>query len=100
MAAYIQLEDRNQVVAWLKSGAEEAGYAATIEPILSKSCTACQNPASGLPLPDLTSFDKVQQVAEVDLGQSLHTLMKLSHIHLFGIGLLLLGIGLIFRLAA
>ena len=41
----------------------------------------------------------VQQVAEVDLGESLHTLMKLSHIHLFGIGLLLFTVGMIFRLA-
>jgi hypothetical protein len=53
-----------------------------------------------LPVPDLTSFAAVQQVAEVDLGESLHTLMKLSHIHLFGIGLLLFCVGLIFRLAA
>ena len=36
----------------------------------------------------------------MDTGVALHTLMKLSHIHLFGIGLILLGIGLIFRLAS
>ena len=33
------------------------------------------------------------------MGESLHTLMKLSHIHLFGIGILLLAVGLIFRLS-
>lgn len=99
MAAYIQLDNRNEVVAWLKSGAGEAEYATRIEPILSTSCTVCHNPESGLDVPDLTSFTAVQQVAEVDLGQSLHTLMRLSHIHLFGIGILALAIGLIFRLS-
>jgi hypothetical protein len=34
------------------------------------------------------------------MGESLHTLMKLSHIHLFGTGILLLAVGLIFRLSA
>ncbi len=48
----------------------------------------------------LTTFEGIKLVANVDTGESLHTLMKLSHIHLFGIGLVALGIGLIFRLAA
>lgn len=100
MAGYIQLDDRNEIVAWLKSGAGQEAYAATVEPILIKSCTVCHNPASGLSVPDLTTYNGVQQVAEVDLGQSLHTLMRLSHIHLFGIGILALAIGLIFRLAS
>ena len=37
------------------------------------------------------------KVAQVDTGTSLTTLVKLSHIHLFGIGLLLLAVGMIFR---
>jgi len=35
----------------------------------------------------------------VDTGVSLHSLMKVSHIHLFGIALVALAIGLIFRFA-
>jgi len=35
----------------------------------------------------------------VDTGVSLHSLMKVSHIHLFGIGLVALAIGLVFRFA-
>ena len=99
MAAYIDTDARNEIVAWLKSGASAGGYESAVQPILERSCTGCHNPGSGLPVPDLTTFAAVQQVAEVDLGQSLHTLMKLSHIHLFGIGLLLFAVGLIFRLA-
>jgi hypothetical protein len=100
MAGYIQqIEDRNQIVAWLKDGGSEAGYSNLIRPILEKSCLQCHSPVSGLKIPDFTTYAGIRVVAKVDTGESLHTLMKLSHIHLFGIGLVALGIGLIFRLA-
>jgi hypothetical protein len=100
MAGYLQqLEDRHQIVAWLKDGASEKGYNARIRPILEKTCLQCHSPASGLKVPDLSTYEGIRAVAGVDTGESLHTLMKLSHIHLFGIGLVALGIGLIFRLA-
>ena len=50
-------------------------------------------------IPDLTNYAEVSKVAHVDTGQSLFTLVKLSHIHLFGIGLILFGVGYIFCLA-
>ena len=101
MAAYVQQdEDRYEIVAWLKSGAPESGYRTTVRPILERSCLQCHSPAAGLKIPDLSTYAAIKTVADVDTGESLHTLMKLSHIHLFGIGLVALGIGLIFRLAA
>lgn len=101
MAGYVERdEDRYEIVAWLKSGAPVSGYRTTVFPILERSCLQCHSPASGLRLPDLSTYAAIKTVANVDTGQSLHTLMKLSHIHLFGIGLVALGIGLIFRLAA
>ena len=101
MAGYVQQdEDRYEIVAWLKSGAPESGYRTVVRPILERSCLQCHSPASGLKIPDLSTYAGIKTVADVDTGESLHTLMKLSHIHLFGIGLVALGIGLIFRLAA
>jgi len=101
MAGYLQqLEDRNQIVAWLKDGGSEQAYDAVIRPILEKTCLQCHSPASGLNIPDLSTYEGIRVVADVDTGESLHTLMKLSHIHLFGIGLVALGIGFIFRLAS
>lgn len=99
MAGYIALEDRHHVIEWLKSGAPEQGYAARIRPILEKSCLTCHSPVSGLKVVDLTTFAGVRTVANVDTGASLLSLVKLSHIHLFGIGLVSLGIGLVFRFA-
>ena len=101
MAGYLQqTEDRHQIVAWLKDGGSEKGYDARIRPVLEKTCLQCHSPSSGLNIPDLSTYEGIKAVANVDTGESLHTLMKLSHIHLFGIGLVALGIGLIFRLAA
>ncbi len=101
MAGNIQKpEDRHVIVAWLKSGTPEQDYRTTVRPILERSCLQCHSPASGLKIPDLSTYAGIRKVANVDTGESLHTLMKLSHIHLFGIGLVALGIGLVFRLAS
>lgn len=97
MAAYIQIEDRHVMVEWLKSGAPEKDYSTRIQPILAKSCLNCHTAASGLNIPDFSTYSGLRDVAAVDTGESIHTLMRLSHIHLFGIGLVLLGVGMIFR---
>lgn len=100
MAGYIQHpEDRHEIVAWLKDGAPQQGYTNRIRPILEKTCLKCHAPASGLKIVDLATYAGIKTVANVDTGESLHTLMKLSHIHLFGVSLVALTIGFIFRLA-
>lgn len=99
MAGYIDTEQRNHIVEWLKSGAPEGDYASKIQPILSERCVMCHSAASGLGIPDFTSYQGIKEVANVDTGVSLHSLMKVSHIHLFGIALVALGIGLVFRFA-
>lgn len=99
MAGYIQPQDRHHVVAWLRAGAPEADYATRIRPIFAKTCLQCHSPASGLKIPDLSTYPGVRAVADVDTGVSLLSLVRLSHIHLFGIGLVLLAVGFIFRLA-
>jgi len=99
MAGYIETGQRSHIVKWLKSGAPKEEFKRTIQPILNERCVKCHSAASGLDIPDFTSYEGVKQVANVDTGVSLHSLMKVSHIHLFGIGLVALGIGLIFRFA-
>ncbi len=99
MADFIlKVNDRHEIVAWLKDAAPRKAYTDTILPILKKSCLHCHSPASGLDIPDLSTYEGIKKVANVDTGESLLTLVKLSHIHLFGIGLVALGIGFIFRL--
>jgi hypothetical protein len=93
------IDSRNTIVAWLKSGTPEAEFQSQVKPILQQNCTRCHSPASGMGLPDLTNYQSVLKVAHVDKGASIESLVRLSHIHLFGIGLLLLTVGMIFRRA-
>ncbi len=102
MARFINVDDRNEIILWLRNGAPQADYEPKIRPILAKKCLECHAPPTLVEekMPNLSIWEGVQQVAQVDTGVAVHTLMKLSHIHLFGIGLVLLGVGLIFRLAS
>lgn len=102
MASFVSFDQRHEVVAWLKSGAERDTYEKTIKPIFEQQCLSCHGDAKmgmgghmgGVVL---TDYAAVRKVANVDMGVSLHTLMRVSHIHLFGIGLILLSVGMIFR---
>ena len=96
MAANISDEDRNVMVAWLKDGAEEEHYAKDIKPILEKTCLVCHVQSSNMNLPDFSTYAGIHKFAEVDTGMSMTSLLRLSHIHLFGISLLLFMIGSIF----
>ena len=96
MAGNISLEDRNTMVAWLKDGATEPGYNEQIKPILQKTCLNCHVASSGMNLPDFSTYEGLHKFSEVDTGMSVATLIKLSHIHLFGISLLLFTLGSIF----
>jgi hypothetical protein len=96
MSGYLQEQDRNIMVKWLKSGAPEADYDKQIKPILENSCLACHSKASGLNLPDFSTYEGLHKFSEVDTGMSIASLLKLSHIHLFGISLMLFMLGYIF----
>ncbi len=97
MAGYIDTGARNKIVAWLGAGATKSDYEKIARPIIAERCLGCHSPQSGLKIPDLSTYESIQDVISIDTGMSLHSLMKVSHIHLFGIGLILLGVGMIFR---
>lgn len=101
MAAYISNQQRDEVMAWLAAGAARDAYEQDVRPILAERCIGCHRAANGAVNangpPDLTSYVAVRRMANIDTGVSLHTLMKVSHIHLFGIAFLLLTVGMIFR---
>lgn len=96
MAGYIEDKDRNVLVAWLKDGAQEEHFEKDIKPIMERSCLACHSKASGMPLIDYSTYQGLHEVAQVDTGMSIASLLRVSHIHLFGISLLLFGLGMIF----
>ncbi len=98
MADRIEPADRTVVVSWIRNGARQSDFE-TVKPIFEKSCIVCHSPASGLPVPPLTDFEAVQKLTQVDAGPSITQLARVSHVHLFGIGIFFLLTGAIFSLS-
>ncbi len=89
--------DKEVILKWIHEGADESGYQQTIAPILNRDCIVCHTPAVNPALPDLTSYQGVAAVAHAG-GASVPALVRVSHIHLFGIAFILYFIGKIFLL--
>jgi hypothetical protein len=83
---------------WIEKGADMDEFNAKIAPIFNERCVMCHSEASGMGLPPLTSFEEVQALTKTDTGASIHSLVRVSHIHLFGIAFILFFIGRIFIL--
>ncbi len=89
---------RQVVIDWIEQGAKKESFETDIKPILDENCIVCHSPASGLGLPPLTSYDKVKALTVSDTGASIQSLVRVSHIHMFGIAFLLFFVGRIFIL--
>lgn len=89
--------DKEVILKWINAGAEEAEYKEKIAPILNRDCILCHTPVINPSLPDLTNFADVAEVAHSG-GKPIPALIKVSHIHLFGIAFILFFIGKIFIL--
>ncbi len=89
--------DKDVILQWIQNGAAEPEYHERIEPILNRDCIVCHAPAINPSLPDLTSYAGVAVVAHAG-GATLPFLIRVSHIHLFGIAFILYFIGKIFLL--
>ena len=89
--------DKEIILKWINEGADELGYDQTVAPILNRDCIICHSPAVNPSLPDLTTFKGVAEVAHSG-GAPVSSLVKVSHIHLFGIAFILYFIGRIFLL--
>jgi hypothetical protein len=89
--------DQEVILQWIQRGAEEPEYNEKIAPIFNRDCVLCHTPSINPSLPDLTQYATVSEVAHAG-GASIPTLVRVSHIHLFGIAFILFFIGKIFLL--
>ena len=95
MSSMLPADERNVVIAWAAEGAARPSYDKTIAPILTKYCMACHD-GSNPHLPNLNGFDNLQKVTRKDTGASIATLVRVSHIHLFGMTFIFFLTGLMF----
>ncbi|MFZ2724911.1 MAG: hypothetical protein WAX77_01530 [Methylococcaceae bacterium] len=89
--------DKDVILEWINSGASEPDYNDKIAPILERDCIICHTPSVNPSLPDLSNYKGVAEVARPG-GATIPTLVRVSHIHLFGIAFILFFIGKIFLL--
>lgn len=98
MASNLKIKsDQDVILRWIQSGASEESYNENIAPILNRDCIMCHTPAINPSLPNLTNYEGVSEVAKSG-GATIPTLIRVSHIHLFGIAFILFFIGKIFLL--
>lgn len=84
MQGMLPNEERNTIIAWVRRGASEAEYTKEIAPILKQRCVSCHN-GSNPHVPVLDSYQSLSKVVTLDTGMDLFTLVRVSHIHLFGL---------------
>ena len=95
MSAMLSEGDAEAIVGWVKDGANKAAYESSIQPIVASNCLDCHD-GSNPHLSNLDGFENIQKVVAQDTGTDLHTLVRVSHIHLFGITFIFFILGFIF----
>lgn len=95
MSTMLPPEEKAQLLSWVHDGAAQGTFDAAAKPIIDKRCMTChdgRNPH----LPNFSSFDTLKKVTALDTGASIATLVRVSHIHLFGVTFIFFIVGLAF----
>ena len=95
MSAMLPAEESSRLVSWVQEGASRAAYEKDIRPVLDKRCMTCHD-GSNPHLANLDGYDNIKKVTERDTGTDIFTLVRVSHIHLFGLTFIFFIVGLIF----
>ncbi|WP_233144669.1 hypothetical protein [Methyloprofundus sedimenti] len=89
--------DKFVILKWLQNGKSKDQFEQLVAPILNRDCITCHSSDENPGMPNLTTYEGVLEVADAK-GASLPSLVKVSHIHLFGIAFILFFTGKIFIL--
>ncbi len=95
MSVMLPKDELVSVVGWVQKGADKPSFDKDVKPILDKRCMTCHD-GSNPHLPNLNGYENVKKVTEKDTGTEVFTLVRVSHIHLFGITFIFFLLGSIF----
>ena len=95
MSKMLPATENLEIIAWVRKGAGKEEYDARIKGIFDERCVVCHNNRNPH-LPSLEDFEGVGQVAQQDKGADVFTLVRVSHIHLFGLTFIFFMVGFIF----
>lgn len=95
MSGMLPGKDLEAMLEWIRDGADKRTFTASIEEILDENCLSCHD-GSNPHLSNLDGFESIQSVVAQDTGADLYTLVRVSHIHLFGLSFIFFVMGFIF----
>ena len=95
MSSMLPPDERNGLVTWVQKGADKASYESEVKPTIEKRCVSCHD-GSNPHLANLNGFENLQKVTEQDTGTDVFTLVRVSHIHLFGLTFIFYLMGTVF----
>ena len=101
MSGMLDRVDIDQIVSWIEGGAEADEYSATVEPIMMEHCFDCHGDSDEVRAQfphnvTLQGYDNVMKTVDIDTGADIMTLVRVSHIHLFGMTFIFFIVGGIF----
>jgi len=90
---------KTTILDWIQHGATKEEFEEKVKPIMQSNCVMCHSAASGISgIPHFDSYEHVLELTATDTGATIPALVRVSHIHLFGIAFILFLIGRIFLL--
>jgi len=95
MATMLPPDERTVMISWTQGGADQGAYNRDIRPIMDKRCMTCHD-GSNPHIPNLFGYENIKKVTEGDTGAKISTLVRVSHIHMFGIPFIFFIVGTMF----
>jgi hypothetical protein len=90
-------QERFTLIQWARDGAPKSEWEPKIKPIVDQYCAKCHGKLAGIP--DLPKYDVIKLFAKVDHGATEASMVRVAHIHLFGISFIFFFVGLIFSMS-
>lgn len=88
---------RIEIIKWAREGAPAKEWAPKFKNIFEAHCVICHH--AGSSLPDFSKLENIQKFASPDTGIPFVSLIKQSHVHLFGIAFIFMLMGTVFLYA-
>ena len=95
MSSMLPADELNALVKWSHEGADRDRYERDAKKTFEQRCLTCHD-GSNPHLSNLSTFEGVKKTTEMDTGTDIFTLVRVSHIHMFGISFIFFLVGLIF----
>jgi len=95
MSSMLPAEEASALVTWVQQGSDRNTYETFIRPTIDKRCMSCHD-GSNPHLANLGGYDNMKKVTEQDTGTDIFTLVRVSHIHLFGMTFIFFVLGTVF----